>query len=327
MIFIDKTTQYSNESRNRLEVLKTSFRKNGKNLEQLYVVPNQTGGKLWKLLDKKVLRNDLYQEQNGLCCYCCQKLSFDINNNVFDHHTKIEHFLIKSAIDVENTLKPQAFRVRIYEYNNLMLACAGGETYEVKAQNRYNRLDTKEDISELLGVSIDLLDRLNPDANYMAGERIKYVQGIHCDTKRNDGTFDTFKNNDQFKELVRKRKEETPQYSPRENDIIPIINPTENDEPWKYFDVKPDGSMIVNTSVTDEILKQIIENTLIVLNLNEDTLKSNRKKAFDAFSRAIDLDFNGLSVSIEDYLSLQLQRPKRPFCFVNYLVILNRMGN
>ena len=231
MIFIDKTTIHSNESRNRLEILKTGFRHKGKTLEKLYGVANQSGGKLWKLgLDKSVLRQDLHKEQGGICCYCCQKLSFQIDNNKFDHHTKIEHFLIKSAPDVDKSQEKQAFRERLYNYDNLMLACAGGETYEIKTKNRYGRLDTKNDVAELLGVSVETLDELNPNATYTAGKHIKYVENKqqYCDTKRNEGTFRIFNNNKypDFKALLEKRKKETPQYLPREKDIIPIVNPS-----------------------------------------------------------------------------------------------------
>lgn len=332
MIFIDKTTIHSNESRNRLEILKTGFRHKGKTLEKLYGVANQSGGKLWKLgLDKSVLRQDLHKEQGGICCYCCQKLSFQIDNNKFDHHTKIEHFLIKSASDVDKSQEKQAFRERLYNYDNLMLACAGGETYEIKTKNRYGRLDTKNDVAELLGVSVETLDELNPNATYTAGKHIKYVENKqqYCDTKRNEGTFRIFNNNKypDFKALLEKRKKETPQYLPREKDIIPIVNPSVSTDCWKYFDVRPDGTMTVNKSLSDNALRQVVENTLIVLNLNEETLKNSRKKAFDAFSKAIDRNFNALGISLEDYLTLQLVRVKTPFCFVNYLVILNRIGN
>ena len=214
MVFIDKTTTHSNESRNRLEILKIGFRRNdGKTLEELYEVANQTGGKLWDLhLDKSVLRQDLHKEQEGICCYCCQKLIFQLDENKFDHHTKIEHFVIKSASDVDSSQRKQAFRERLYNYDNLMLACAGGETYVVKAMNRHGRADTKNDVAELLGVSIEILDEQNPSATYNAGERIKYIENEqqYCDTKRNEGTFKTFKKKPDFKALLERRKKRDP---------------------------------------------------------------------------------------------------------------------
>ena len=87
-----------------------------------------SGGELWALLpssktpldkrdengsyySKEELREALFKEQFGLCCYCMNA----IKNEPLS--TKIEHFLPKE------TYKPN----EIFEYKNLFAACNGGE--------------------------------------------------------------------------------------------------------------------------------------------------------------------------------------------------------
>ena len=90
MVFIDKTTPHSVESKNRLETWKALL-----DLAQLYAEPNQTGDALWDIKEhqfqdvKDRLRHDLSIEQGHICCYCTQSLK--------SIRTKIEHFLAKSA--------------------------------------------------------------------------------------------------------------------------------------------------------------------------------------------------------------------------------------
>lgn len=54
---------------------------------------------------KTPLREQLYQEQDGLCCYCCQKLKFEWSH--------IEH--IQSRKDHPS---------KCFDYNNLLLSCS-----------------------------------------------------------------------------------------------------------------------------------------------------------------------------------------------------------
>ena len=296
MVFIDKTTTHSSESKSKLESWKKGFQHEEKPLDNLYAEQNQTGDKLWGFLNQNIkdqLRADLNTEQEGICCYCCQSLA--------GKNTKIEHFLVKSAPDCEGEDKIQAFASRVFNYDNLLLSCDGGESsqnpYEIK-RKQDGGIETKEDIASRLNVTTELLDKLNtPEMSYSLGAKIKYTEGLHCDAHRG-------------------------------NNFTPIVNPTTERNCWQYFEVKKDGSMLVNPRIQDDLRRQLIENTLvIVLNLDEPRLKDKRRKAFDAFSKAIDIDLSALGISLEDYLSLQLERVKTPFCFVNYLVILNRMGS
>ncbi len=298
MVFIDKTTPHSTESRNRLESWKALL-----DLAALYAEPNQTGDSLWAIEDyefqnvKDKLREDLAIEQGGICCYCCQSFR--------SIRTKIEHFLAKSAPDRLD--KPQAFAERVFNYGNLLLSCDGGETsqkpYEVKV-NRLGSVETQQEVADRLGVSTELLDRLNPSATYRRGEKIKYTEGVHCDTYKGDKTQQ-------------------------------ILNPTAEVECWTHFDVKTDGSMSVNITTEDASITQRVENTLSVLNLNESRLMDKRKTAWGKFEDALIEqeefqatfpDEEKLHAYLQDYLEMHLESDKEsqnkvPFCFVNYHVI------
>ncbi len=297
MVFIDKTTSHSVESRNRLETWKTQL-----DLARLYAEPNQTGDALWNIEDfefqnvKDRLREDLNTEQGKICCYCCQGLEL--------LRTKIEHFLAKSAPDRLD--KEQAFVERVFNYENLLLSCDGGERsqkpYEVKV-NIYGNVQTRQEVADRLGVSVELLDKLNPSATYRRGEKIKYTEGVHCDAIKGKS-------------------------------VLPIFNPTIEDSYWRYFELKPDGSISVNTT-RETSIQQLAENTLTVLNLNESRLTDKRKTAWKKFEetlieqegfQATFPDAERLYAYLQEYLEIQLDsdkvsKNKVPFCFVNYHVI------
>lgn len=58
-----------------------------------------------------ILREQLRQEQNGLCCYCCQRL---------DKQVKVEHLKPRNPKDPKNSKQN---RNLIFEYSNLLLSC------------------------------------------------------------------------------------------------------------------------------------------------------------------------------------------------------------
>jgi len=60
---------------------------------------------------KNELRQSLYQEQGGLCCYCNRRIKI---NDDGTHNTKIEHFLPRTSYEDKSL-----------DYSNLMLACEG----------------------------------------------------------------------------------------------------------------------------------------------------------------------------------------------------------
>ena len=295
MVFIDKTTTHSNESKARLEAWKVGFLHEGKTLEVLYAEADQTGAELWVMLNQDVkdrLRDDLNLEQEDICCYCCQFLLL--------RAIKIEHFLVKSAPDCVGEAKVRAFAQRVFNYDNLLLSCDGGESsqkpYEVKRKAN-GQLETKEDIAFRLDVTTELLDKLNPPNTtiYSLGAKIKYTEGVHCDTKKG-------------------------------NNPMPIINPTTHLYCWQYFEVDRDGTIKVNSEIANEALRELVQNTITILNLEEPRLKARRKIAWQKFEDTLTEeeefketfpDRDKLYAYLQGYFTLQIQI-KAPFCFVNY---------
>ena len=87
------------------------------------------------------LRKQLLEEQGSICCYCMSRISC--------HHSKIEHF------------KPQTeYRNLQINYQNLFIACSGGEG--LKEKNQF--CDTKKGENELVG--IDLLSNIENQITY-----------------------------------------------------------------------------------------------------------------------------------------------------------------
>lgn len=62
---------------------------------------------------KQKVREELYEEQLGLCCYCCKSLQYPYTNSVESH---IEHFKPKSDI---------RYTKLSLDYSNLHLSCSG----------------------------------------------------------------------------------------------------------------------------------------------------------------------------------------------------------
>ena len=92
------------------------------------------------------LRKQLLEEQGYICCYCMSRISCQIS--------KIEH------------LKPQTrYRVSQIDYNNLFVACLGGEGQKGSKQF----CDTKKAEEELK--SVDLLLNIENDIFYKKGSK------------------------------------------------------------------------------------------------------------------------------------------------------------
>ena len=70
---------------------------------------------------KPDLRHALLEEQGYICCYCCRALE----NN---HRSIIEHFEPKGL---------QAYRAKVFEYENLLACCDGGERDTNKPRETY----------------------------------------------------------------------------------------------------------------------------------------------------------------------------------------------
>jgi len=92
------------------------------------------------------LRKQLLQEQGYICCYCMSRI--DCNNS------KIEHFRPQT--------KNREFQI---DYQNLFIACSGGEGSRAKEQF----CDTKKGESELK--HIDLLSSIENSISYQKGAK------------------------------------------------------------------------------------------------------------------------------------------------------------
>lgn len=116
MKFINKTTPESKANAKRLHRWRNNFT-NEKNLNfrQICDIEGITSDQVWNLLknytgtdySESDLREALWTEQKGICCYCGCELD--------RLKTVIEHFLAKEA----NKYK------RTYTYKNLLLSCDG----------------------------------------------------------------------------------------------------------------------------------------------------------------------------------------------------------
>ena len=88
--------------------------------------------------EKQRLREKLYEEQYGLCCYCCRFLKHPYQNSVEVH---IEHFKPKG----DPLYAPLSL-----EYNNLHLSCSGHKSdHETCGHKKDNWFDENLLISPL----------------------------------------------------------------------------------------------------------------------------------------------------------------------------------
>lgn len=130
---------------------------------------------------KHDLRETLREEQNGLCCYCCQKLDrnrVESTKKEADealHFEPIEHFLDKST-----------HPCKTFNYENLLLACRGNKQFK---KYQFARNDTKEIIAKQFQITVADLERENPNFsswsfNHLEEIKIKLPQ--HCDVAKED---------------------------------------------------------------------------------------------------------------------------------------------
>lgn len=100
---------------------------------------------------KQRLKTSLYDEQYGLCCYCCKEVSYPYPNSEDSH---IEHFRPKGIKQYENLS---------LDYINLHISCSGyKETRENCGHKKDNWFDEKltvspleEDVESLFSYTID----------------------------------------------------------------------------------------------------------------------------------------------------------------------------
>lgn len=100
---------------------------------------------------KQKLREELYEEQYGLCCYCCKEVLYPYPNTTDSH---IEHFRPQGII---------AYTALSLEYTNLHLSCSGfkysRDSCGHKKDNWFDEALTvsplEKDVEELFSYTVD----------------------------------------------------------------------------------------------------------------------------------------------------------------------------
>lgn len=106
--------------------------------------------------EKQKLREELFEEQYGLCCYCCKGLQFPYP---YSEESHIEHFKPKS--------KPLYSHLSL-EYSNLHLSCSGYKnTHDSCGHKKDDWFDDQLTISPL-EENVDVLFEYTVDGGIMA---------------------------------------------------------------------------------------------------------------------------------------------------------------
>jgi uncharacterized protein (TIGR02646 family) len=141
MKFIDKTTQTSQVSANKLHHWRDNFRsEQNLSFRQICDIEGMTTDFVWNLLKNYIgtdyseseLREALWTEQHGICCYCgCELISLK---------TVIEHFLAKEYDKYART----------FTYQNLFMSCDGNahsKKHTIQKGETWESIATKYDMS------------------------------------------------------------------------------------------------------------------------------------------------------------------------------------
>lgn len=250
MKYIDKSKEKSQLAAKALHDWRNSFKdKNGKSFEE--ICKELDSEKAWNLIYeygnglKRQIRIALDEEQNGICCYCCQGLAVVLALDLTEElRTIIEHFLSKADDVCENT----------YNYYNLLLSC-NGNSGDISGQPRKYQPNKGKDTWENAAVQIiqrhekrnpdftisaDDLKRMNPlqAKNVLAKGQIVYeLSPQHCDNYKGD-------------------------------DTRPIVNPASERDCWDRFRYDNKGFIYG--------LDEKAEVTIDVLNLNAKVLEKKR---------------------------------------------------
>jgi len=131
---------------------------------------------------KTPLREQLYQEQNGLCCYCCRKLKFEWSH--------IEH--LQSRKEYPN---------KCFDYDNLLLSCSipkqcdnakGNQELplnplmdECENEIKLNLAGELESTSERANKSIDILRLNNRQARNWRKSLVDMINFVFDPTQSN----------------------------------------------------------------------------------------------------------------------------------------------
>lgn len=204
---------------------------------------------------KNQLLDALYDEQNGLCCYCANKIerNWDEENNCWKYSNyAIEHFLPKKHR-----------KDLIFNYNNLMLTCKEsskiksieiGKLYKGVTINSIADLANVADISEA-----NILEHNRGIDTFKVGAKISVPIPPHCDDSKSN-----FDNKAEITKII----------NPCLGTHIPIIN---------RLQFSNEGDIVFDKINNGDDL--IIEDSIKVLNLNCSSLKDRRKNKWDNAER------------------------------------------
>lgn len=122
-----------------------------------------------EVISKEILREALYKEQKGICCYCGQGIKLSDN-------LPIEHFKPKEADKYKNT----------FNYFNLLLSCDGN-----KRSGKYYTAegDTWEIVAIKHEMTVETLKRKNPKEIELLKPKTALsvdMPPAHCDNAKGD---------------------------------------------------------------------------------------------------------------------------------------------
>jgi len=214
------------------------------------------------------LLDTLYDEQNGLCCYCGNKIERkrDESKHCWEYRNyAIEHF------------QPKKHRKDlIFSYSNLMLTCKESKVlkrYVIGKNYNGNTIKSISDIARIVDIPEEKIREHNGDADkaYPHGTEVKVPHPTHCDDSKSG--FDC-------------KTHPTAIVDPSLNAHIQYID---------RFQFLPSGEIDFIRNNDDEIIEKSIE----VLQLNCDTLKDRRKNKWNNVERYFTENFTYLLDDIE----------------------------
>lgn len=159
MKYINKETDISKIAAQKLHTWRDTYKnERGETFQDICSKPNQKSDTVWDLLknynlpegselfkySESELKQSLFDEQGGICCYCVREL-FLTNKS----KTVVEHFEAKSIHICKNT----------FTYKNLLLSCEGNN----KSTTYYTtNEDSWESVAAKYGLEVKKLQNMNP---------------------------------------------------------------------------------------------------------------------------------------------------------------------
>ena len=217
-------------------------------LGKTFSVERETG------IDPQVLRNALetvlFEEQNGLCCYCGNSIERIKNEEkgIWEyHHRAIEHFEPKNK-----------FKNKTFDYENLLLCCKESQklsSYEVGRTIKGVLIQGFEDVANLTNLPQSIIKEYPKNSDFrerhlVEGDKIYVPNPPHCDDEKSK--FD----------------------SKTEHTII--INPSKDKELIEKLTFDENGN--IDYVDSDTYKDETIENTFNVLALQCKSLIERRQQ-------------------------------------------------